>query len=165
MPEHENTNAYLRTQVLTATPEQLRMMLLDAALKHARLTLEGVESDDHETVYENSTRARDIVLELINGIRDEPDPALAERVRELYLFIYRELVDAGLRREVAKMRKVIELLDYERETWRQLLAQLAAERAGGSRPAANAPTTVAPRSPLPYPSSPGDGRAPLSLEA
>ncbi|MEL6330345.1 MAG: flagellar export chaperone FliS [Planctomycetota bacterium] len=173
MPEQDTANAYLRTKILTATPEQLRMMLLDAAVKHARQTLEAIESQDREALFENSTKCRDIVLELLGGINDEPDPDLAERVRSLYLFIYRELVDAGLNREAPKLRRVIELLEYERETWRLLMEQITRERNGADAPAptaqqapVTAPVKAPARNPLPYPGKDDSGpRAPLSIQA
>ena len=36
-------NEYLRTRVLTASPEELRLMLLDGALKYAMQAREGLE--------------------------------------------------------------------------------------------------------------------------
>ena len=123
------SNAYLRTKVMTASPAELRLMLLDGAVKFACQGLEALDKKDFEQKYNAFTSCRNIILELINGIRPDPDPELAERVRGLYLFIYSELVEASFEKDVPRLKKVIELLEYERETWAQLIEKLAREEA------------------------------------
>lgn len=122
-------NAYLRTQVLTASPEKLRLMLLDGALRFAQQAADGMAVKDYEATYNGITQARAIVLELATSIRADVDPELAERVQSVYMFLYRELVDASLTRDQARLQKAIELLEYERETWSMLMDKVAAERA------------------------------------
>lgn len=124
-------NTYLRTQVLTASPEQLRLMLLDGALRFARQAAEGMAAKDYEATYNGITQARAIVLELATSIRAEVDPDLAQRVRSVYMFIYREMVDASLARDLPRLEKAIDLLQYERETWAMLIEKVAGERAAG----------------------------------
>jgi len=128
-------DAYLRTQVMTASPEQLRLMLLDGAIKFARRGLEGFERADIEASYEGVSQCRAIVGELLSSIRDDPDPELARQVRSVYMFLFRELMDLGFDRDQARMRRVIELLEYERETWAKLLEKLASEQPGSGRTA------------------------------
>ncbi|VAX41464.1 hypothetical protein MNBD_PLANCTO03-602 [hydrothermal vent metagenome] len=122
-------NAYLRTQVLTASPEQLRLMLLDGAIRFAQQAADGLEANDYEASYNGITQARAIVLELATSIRPDVDPELAERVQSVYMFLYAELIDASLNRDKTRLDKAIELLHYERETWSLLMDKVAAERA------------------------------------
>jgi len=124
-------NAYLRTKVLTATPEELRLMLLDGAIKFARQGREGLAARDYEASYNGITQSRNIVLELLTTVRPEPDPELATRVKAVYTFLYTELVNASIDRSVEKLDRVIELLEFERETWVLLMQQLGQERATG----------------------------------
>lgn len=125
-------NAYLRTQVLTASPEQLRLMLLDGALRFAQQAADGMANKDYEASYNGITQARAIVLELATSIRADVDRELAERVQSVYMYLYREMVDASLTRDQARLLKAIELLRYERETWAMLMDKVAAERAGAA---------------------------------
>lgn len=127
-------NAYLRTQVLTASPEQLRLMLLDGAIRFAEQAAEGIAAQDYEATYNGITQCRAIVLELATSVRPDVDPELSERVRSVYMFIYRELIDASLQRNAETIARMIELLQYERETWAMLIEKVAEERAAG-RPA------------------------------
>ena len=129
-PTVTNANAYLRTKVLTASPEELRLMLLDGAIKFARQGSDGLARRDFEASFTGLSQARSIITELIVTIRPEADPALAERVKSLYTFLYTELVEASLSKDSKRVDRVIELLEFERETWAMLMTKLAAERSG-----------------------------------
>lgn len=142
--ENPNINAYLRTKVLTAPPEQLRLFLLDGAVKFAIQGLEALKAKNWEGVYTGYTQARNIVLELTNSIKADVDPVLAQRMQGLYTFIYMQLVESGFEKDIAKGEKAVELLEYERETWMLLLDKLAAERAGITTNAPAAPERAAP---------------------
>ncbi len=128
------TNAYLRTKVMTASPAELRLMLLEGAVKFAMQAREGLEAKDYEKSYEGFTSCRNIIIELINGIRPEHDPELTGRVRALYLFIFKELFESSFEKNIPRLDKVIELLEYERETWVMLMEKLAEEEGRPSAP-------------------------------
>lgn len=132
MSAKTETNAYLRTKVLTASPEELRLMLLDGAIKFLRQGREAMAKKDHEGTYNGMTRARNIVLELLNGVKPEPDPELYQRVTSLYTFMYTSLVEANMERDLVKCDKIVDLLEYERETWVMLMRKLVDERALGT---------------------------------
>ena len=123
-----NANAYLTTKVMSATPEELRLMLLDGAIKFANQGMEGLKAKDHEASYTGLTQCRNIVLELLNGIRDGDDPVLADKVKGVYSFLYAELVEVGMERDPVRLEKLITLLEYERETWVMLMEKLAKDK-------------------------------------
>jgi flagellar protein FliS len=112
-------NPYLRTKILTASPDELRLMLYDGCLKFCRLGGEQLKKDrpDFEAVYENFMRAQKIVLELSTSLNHGVAPDLCDKLASLYTYIYRLLVDANLERDAAKVDEAIKLLEYERETW------------------------------------------------
>lgn len=129
MTSTPDASAYLRTKVLTASPEELRLMLLEGAIKFLRQGREGLATKDFEAAFNGITRCRNIVLELLNTARPDPDRELYARVSALYTFMYTHLVDAGFEKDVNKCDKVIELLEYERETWVMAMSKLVEERA------------------------------------
>jgi flagellar protein FliS len=138
-------NPYFRNQVLTASPEQLRMLLLEGCLRFMRDGREGLVAKDYERMYEGFSQARDIVLELVNGMRPEVAPDLCEKVRAVLLFVYRRLVEGGFEKNVDAVDECIRLMEYERDTWRLLMEQLASERSAGAEPATvEAPTAIGP---------------------
>src|ERR1043165_7415674 len=82
------TMAILPTRVLTASPEELRLLLLEGPIKFAHQGRRGLADKDYEASFTGISQCRDIVLELLTTIRPEYDPELAERVRALYTFMY-----------------------------------------------------------------------------
>ena len=127
-----NDNPYLKTKVMTASPTELRLMLLDGAVKFLQQGAKGLADGDHEAAYNGITRCQDIVLELMNALNPDVDPGLCDRLSSLYTFMYTELVKACSEHNQEKADGVLKLLEYERETWRQLMEKLAAENATGA---------------------------------
>jgi flagellar protein FliS len=150
-------NPYLRTQVMTAGPMQLRMLLFDGGLKFARQGRAGLAEEDFEKSYTNLSKAQNVVLELANGLDHSQAPDLCSRLEALYNFMYRRLVEANMQRDPAVVDEVIDLLEYERETWRQLMEQVeqpeqsaaSPDGDGEAKPAqpASAPTPASPYAP------------------
>jgi flagellar secretion chaperone FliS len=154
-----NVNAYLRTKVLTSTPEELRLLLLDGALKFARQGRAAMEAKDIQGTYSGFSQCRNIVMELINSVRPEIDPELAKKVTGLYTFIYSRILSASLEKNFGAADEAIKLLEYERETWVMLMDKLATERA-----AAMTVRTAAGGRPMAPIAIPAADRVPLSIE-
>ena len=106
-------------------------MLLDGAIKFANQAKTGLQTQDHEMTYLGFTQCRDIVLELLNTIKTEPAPLIAQPMRDLYTFLYGELVKASIDKDIPKLDEVIELLEYDRETWVLTMEQASKEREEG----------------------------------
>ncbi len=133
------TNPYLKTKILTASPEELRLMLYEGVLRfcHQAKAALSAEKPDFETSYNNLTRAQKIVLELSTSLKPEVAPELCEKLNALYIYIYRRLVDANMNRDPGAIDEAIELLAYEKQTWEMLMQQLAQQQ--GQRPADQPP--------------------------
>ncbi|MCC6426323.1 MAG: flagellar export chaperone FliS [Phycisphaerales bacterium] len=121
-------NAYLRTKVMTASPQELRLMLLEAAIKFARQGREGLATRNYEQMFNGLSQSRNIITELIVTVRPEPDPNLAEKVRSLYAFIYSQLVETSVSKSLTHCDDAIRLLEFERETWMMLMSKASQER-------------------------------------
>ncbi|MBX3389009.1 MAG: flagellar protein FliS [Phycisphaeraceae bacterium] len=132
-----SANSYLRTRVMTASREELRLLLLEGAIKFVMQAREGLLARNFEQVFSGTDNARNIIVELITGVQSAPNPDLAERVRSLYTFFYVRLTEASFEKSVEKFDEVIGLLEYERETWVLLMEKVAAEKAGVERAVAD----------------------------
>lgn len=135
MNKDNTANAYLKTKVMTASPEELRLMLIDGAIKFARQAMSGLENNNPELTYSGFTQCRDIVLELLNTIKPEYAPQIAKSVQDLYTYMYGELVKASISKDRGILGEVLGLLEYERETWVLTMAQLTHEREHPATPA------------------------------
>jgi len=125
---------YMKNAVMTASPEQLHLMLVDGAIRFATRGKEAVEQKDIEAAFNALERAQRIVLELSNGLRREINPGLADQMAALYAFIYRRLVDGNVQRDPQAIDDALRILRHHRETWVLLIEKLAEESASGSVP-------------------------------
>ena len=57
-------NEYLKTKVLTASPEQLQLMLYDGAIRFCEQAREAIKNREIEKSYQSLSKAEKIVLEM-----------------------------------------------------------------------------------------------------
>ncbi|HEX5104731.1 MAG TPA: flagellar export chaperone FliS [Pirellulaceae bacterium] len=112
-------DTYLETQITTATPQRLRLMLIEAAIREAKRTAEHWRINHNDEALETLIRCRAIVGELIAGVSDAQSP-LARRVLGLYGFLFTSLTEAQLTRDAARLDAVVRILEEESQTWRQV---------------------------------------------
>ncbi len=127
-----NTNEYLKTKVMTASPEQLTMMLYDGVVRFAEQARESLVNKDYENSYKLIIKAQNIVSEFISTLKDDYAPEISGQMRNLYLFCYQRLVEANLRRDCQKLDDAIKILKHMRETWSMLLDKIATDGYGDS---------------------------------
>lgn len=130
MNQTPTANPYLRNQVLSAKPEELRLMLFDGAIRFLNAGRKGLEAKDYDVSYTNISKAQKIVLELSNSLNRDVMPEVTEKLSALYTFIYRLLIDASTTRDTKPLDEAIRLLKYERETWAMLIEKATQQPAG-----------------------------------
>ena len=135
-----DVNEYLKTKVMTASPAELRLLLLDGSIRFAEQARMGLVHKDFEQSYLGSTQCRAILTELITSLRPEVDRVLCERLTELYTVIYNELVSAMSEKNPEGVAKVVELLVYERETWAMAMERLSEDKSPPGEQLSNAGT-------------------------
>jgi len=135
------TNSYLRDAVMTATPEQLHLMLYDGAIKFALQGKDALLAKDYEESYNKLSRAQAIILEMQNGLRPEVNPELCDQMSAVCSFLYRKLVDGSVHKDITCIDDAVKILRYQRETWVMLMekvAQLKADEAGAAHQGSDA---------------------------
>jgi flagellar protein FliS len=115
---------YLETEVLTAPPQRLRLLLIDHTLRAAQNTLTAWQEARWDDGLDASIRCRDLLSELLSGIDASASP-LANDVAGIYTFLFNAVTDASVARDEQKLRDVLRILEIERETWRQVCEQAA----------------------------------------
>ena len=115
--------SYLESQVLTATPQKLRLMLIEAALGAARQALHCWEEDLGSQANLALIRCREIVSELLAAVKPD-DSELTRKVAGIYLFLFKTLAEAQLHRSPVKVNDAITVLEIECETWRTVCVQM-----------------------------------------
>ena len=150
------TNEYLKTKVLTASPEMLTLMLWEGAIRFAEQGREAILKKNIEGSYHALLRAQKIVMELTGTLHHKVNPDLCRNLSALYTFIYRRLVDANLQRDAKLVDDALEIMRHQRETWVLVIDKITQEKAATAqenRAAASATTElpVIPPAPAPVP--------------
>ncbi|MGA2582310.1 MAG: flagellar export chaperone FliS [Tepidisphaeraceae bacterium] len=121
---------YLRTKVMTATPEQLQLMLFDGAIRFGEQARIALQNKHYDQSYKLLTSAQKIVTELKNSLKPDVAPDLCKKLTAIYNYTYRKLIDANLRHTIESLDEAMRMLKYQRETWVMLMGQLGKEKAG-----------------------------------
>ncbi|PQO35398.1 flagellar protein FliS [Blastopirellula marina] len=119
MFEYGATNSYLETEVLTATPQKLQLMLIGGAIRFAQQAKHLKDAGQDEAAWEALLRCRGIITEILINIKPQVTP-LAGSVAGIYLYLFRELSDIQISNQYEKITDLVPVLEEERETWRQL---------------------------------------------
>jgi flagellar protein FliS len=147
---------YLTTEVLTAAPQKLRLMLIEAALRFGRRAQTQWQNGENEAALAELIRSQEAVTQLISGLSANLESPLVRQIAAVYAFIYRSLVSAGFHRDSRKLSDALRLLETEQETWRQVCDRLEVEPAEPGRAPADAavsPLVIDLAGPVDWPTS------------
>jgi flagellar protein FliS len=125
-------NNYLRTKVLTATPEQLQMLLFDGVIRFGEQARAALEQKKYEQSFKLLVRAQNIVNQLCCALNHEVSPDLCRKLAALYTFAYRRLVDANLKHNIKSLDEALNVLKYQRQTWSMVMERLSKEKAAAA---------------------------------
>ncbi len=98
---------YLKTKVMTATAEQLQMMLFDGAVRSCEQARIALEKKDYERSFQSLSKAQAIVNQLICALKSDIAPDLCKKLKGLYTFAYRRLVDANLHHRIESLDEAL----------------------------------------------------------
>lgn len=130
---YPSKSQYLDSKVQTASQPQLHMMLLDGAIRFGRQA-QKAWTEDNESIAIDQIMVRmvDIVEAMVNGTSAGTEDS-SKPLSEQYAFIYRELTACRLGRDLEKLGTCLQLLEYQRETWKLACKRLAEEVASSSK--------------------------------
>lgn len=135
---HSNGNPasgeYLKNAVMTATSEQLQLMLYDGAIRFVRQARDAMRARDWETSCEKLIRAQKIIVEMQKGLRYDVNPTLCGQLVALYQFVYTRLVDANVTHQQTAVDEALQILEHQRETWKLLVDRCMEKPAAVSGP-------------------------------
>ncbi len=107
---------YQQNSVMTASPEELTLMLYNGAIKFINLAKYHMQEKDMEKVHNAIVRAQDIISEL--NITLNMDYELSEGLRSLYTFILEKLMEANIQKNTSILEEVLPLVEDMRDTWK-----------------------------------------------
>lgn len=112
--------AYTEAAVMTATPERLVVMLYDGAIRFLHQAAASIRAGDPVRTHDRLRRAEAIIDELNFTLDLEEGGEIAQRLRSIYAFCRRRLLECNLRRDADGVVQVAKLLAELRESWEQV---------------------------------------------
>ncbi|MBQ7576697.1 MAG: flagellar export chaperone FliS [Synergistaceae bacterium] len=123
---------YQATRITTATKEQLLLITYDIGIKachaaeNAMLGKNG-GSPDYDLANRENIRAQEVIRELMVTLNRDKGGEMADKLMQLYEYMYQLLVDANMKKEPDNIRVVRGMLEELKATWESALVQLLQE--------------------------------------
>ena len=122
---------YQATQISTATKEQLLLITYDIAIRSCRLAEAALnpenQSQDYDQAHREIVRAQDVIRELMVTLNTEKGGEMAQNLMRLYDYMYQQLVEANIKKDVRNVRFVLTMLEDLKSTWEEALMKLLKE--------------------------------------
>lgn len=112
-------NAYKNNSVNHAPKEQLLLMLVDGAVKFAKIGRQAIVDKDIKKAHENIVKTQDIYYELMATLDVNQGGEWANNLMKIYDFIVRRLTDANFKKDITILEEVIPLIEDVRDTWNE----------------------------------------------
>ncbi|MBQ3311341.1 flagellar export chaperone FliS [bacterium] len=123
---------YQKNEVETASPEKILILLYDGAIQFLNKAKIAIEKNNVPEIYNNIMGCENIITEFINTIDIENGGEFAVRLKALYQYFYNTLVQANLKKDMAKVDEVLNHLVDLRATWKQAIAIANSQKGSAS---------------------------------
>jgi len=128
-------STYKETRIKTAGQGQLLMMLYDEAVKQLDRALELLELNNSgkkdpgriELIGKAVSKTQDILTELMVSLDFDQGGDIAKNLFALYTWFSRELMDASIKQDTARIMTVRSMLNELRTVWHEIIAKNAVE--------------------------------------
>jgi flagellar protein FliS len=112
-------NVYKNNSVNFASKEQLLLMLLDGAVKFAKIARQAIVDKNISKAHENIVKTQNIYYELMVTLDVNEGGDWAKSLMSVYTFITEKLIEANLKKDVAILDEIMPLIEDIRDTWNQ----------------------------------------------
>ncbi|MGM0508199.1 MAG: flagellar export chaperone FliS [Fusobacteriota bacterium] len=114
---------YKNTQIQTATPGQLILMLYEGAIKFCKFAKIGIEEKDISKANKFLIKVQDIISELRISLDMEKGGEISQNLNSLYDYMQNQLLEANLKKDIEKVNEVQSLLEELKDAWEQAVKQ------------------------------------------
>lgn len=118
-------NPYLESQILTASPDRLLVMLHDGVIRHTEQASQALRHRELDSAHESLVRAQEIVAELIASLNFDAAPDFARNLIKLYHYVHRRLAEASVDHTSGPLDDALTVVRMLREAWAEASRRLA----------------------------------------
>ncbi len=112
-------STYKNSQVLTATPGDLTLMLYEGAIKFCNIAILGIEQNNIEKANDNIKKCRAIITELRATLNF--DYPIAAEFENVYIYLAQRLSDANMKKDKDILEEVLGHLRTMKDTWKEVM--------------------------------------------
>lgn len=116
---------YQKSQIETATPEKILIMLYDGAIQFLNIARNEMASEEQplniQKIHNNIVSAQKIITEFKCTLNLEIGGEMAQNLYDLYTYLYNRLVEANVKKNVSAIDEVLGHLKDLRNTWQQAI--------------------------------------------
>jgi len=128
----QQRDRYAADSIMSASPMRLLTMLYDRLLLDLDRAEKAHESKSWAVASTNLLHAQDIVTELTSSLKVDAWDG-GDRLLALYNYVAGALIDANVKRDTARIRESIELLEPLRQAWHEASMQLTSAQPAAPR--------------------------------
>ncbi len=129
MNANTSANAYKQQQIMTASPEELTLLLYNGAIRFIHESVLALETGDMQKCHNQNMRAQDIVKEFMCTLDMQYE--ISQGWYQLYEYISYRLVQANLKKDKEMLLEAKGLLTELRDAWFQAMKQMRPAQAVG----------------------------------
>ena len=115
---------YKQASVLTASREQILLMMYEGAIKFTKIAIAAMEEKRIADRGANILRAYDIVMELHATLDHKVGGDLAKQLEDLYLFIMNQYTKANIKSDVEPLKSNLKILENLYDGWKQAVEKI-----------------------------------------
>lgn len=124
---------YKQTQVTTATPGQVLIMLYEGAIQNLKKATKALEQGNRSDKGKYIGKAHDIINELNNSLDHEVGGEITKELERLYNFMITQLIKANIENLNEPLLAVQKNLETLLEGWRVAVAQYQKDSQKGEK--------------------------------
>ena len=105
--------------ILTASQEELTLMLYEGAIKFCNQAIIAIEKNEYERAHNSIVRVQDILREL--QVTLDTQYEITINMNSLYDYMHGLMVDANIEKNADKIQEVIGYFREFRDTWKEAM--------------------------------------------
>ena len=118
-PTSQGTAKYLETQILTASPEQLVVLMYNGALRFLGEAKAAMEAHDIPRQADRIHRAQKILMRLMSTLNLELGGEIASNLLALYMHFFDKLTDASINDDATALAFVYDQMRVLRDAFQE----------------------------------------------
>ena len=122
-------NVYKNQQIMTASPQELTLMLYNGAIRFVAESIQGIELGNIAKANNANLRAQAIVREFRDTLDMQYD--ISKGIDQLYEYIEYRLIQGNVQKDLVQLEEAKSMLTELRDTWYQAMKLARGQQAVG----------------------------------